>query len=264
MFQVTIPLALAAAYVASGIRRLGAAESNSRLGLAGAIAVVIAHALWLGFDVFDDTARLSITQVISFTALALAFIATIGTRLRNGYALTGVLFVLAGLTTATTALNLSESGTTTTHGWPLVAHILFSLLSSAVFAIAALVALTMTWKERQIRQNHVSAFGEKLPSLLRLEQVLFQAISIGFVTLSLAVFTGLVFIEDMRAQHLTHKTVLTVLAWIVFGGLLLGHWHFGWRGRVAARWTLTGFTLLVLAYYGTRLVLEFVLQKQWG
>ncbi len=230
----------------------------------GVIAIVIAHAVWLAFDLFGDTTRLSIAQVVSLTALALAFIAAASSRLRNGYALTGVLFVLAGITTATTALNLSQSGVSTSQGWPLVAHILFSLIASAVFAIAALVALTVTWKERQIRQSQVSAFAEKLPSLLRLEQVLFQAISIGFVTLSLAVFTGLIFIDDMRAQHLTHKTVLTVLAWIVFGGLLLGHWHFGWRGRVAARWTLTGFTLLILAYYGTRFVLEVVLQKQWG
>ncbi len=75
MLQVIIPLVLAAAYVASGLRRLGVPETNSRLGMLGALVVVIAHALWLGIDVFDSPSRLSITQVISFTALAFASIA---------------------------------------------------------------------------------------------------------------------------------------------------------------------------------------------
>ena len=148
--------------------------------------------------------------------------------------------------------------------WPLLAHVLFSIVAYALFAAAAAVAVAMTWKERQIRNRQVSAFGEKLPSILTLEQLLFRSIGLGFVTLSLSVFSGLIFIDDIRSQHLTHKTILTILAWLVFGGLLLGRWRFGWRGRTAARWTLTGCALLLLAYVGTRFVLEVVLGRQWG
>jgi len=159
---------------------------------------------------------------------------------------------------------LADSEPFTHQSWPLTAHIVFSLIAYALFAGAATAALAMTWKERQIRESRVSSFGEKLPSILKLEQLLFLAITVGFVTLSLSVFSGLIFIEDIRSQHLTHKTVLTILSWFVFGGLLAGRWRFGWRGRTAARWTMTGCALLLLAYAGARFVLEVVLGRQWG
>lgn len=264
MLPVIIPLLLAIAYMAGGVRRIRAARAHSALGLALAVVVVAAHGTWLGYELLYDHARLTIAQVLSLTALALAVIATLSSRMPGGYAFSGLLLFISGMVTALSALNFSGAGVPTTQGWPLLAHILFSLIAYALFAISALVAFTLTWKERQIRQSQLTSFAEKLPSILTLEQVLFRAITIGFVTLSLSVFSGLIFIEDIREQHLTHKTVLTGLAWVVFGGLLLGRWRFGWRGRTAARWTLTGCVLLILAYFGTRLVLEFVLQKQWG
>ncbi len=164
---------------------------------------------------------------------------------------------------ASSLQTMADTELITQQSWPLTAHIVFSLIAYALFAVAAAVAFAMTWKERQIRESRVSAFGEKLPSILKLEQVLFLAITVGFVTLSLSVFSGLIFIEDIRSQHLTHKTVLTILSWFVFGGLLVGRWRFGWRGRTAARWTMTGCGLLLLAYAGARFVLA-LLGRQWG
>jgi ABC-type uncharacterized transport system permease subunit len=97
-----------------------------------------------------------------------------------------------------------------------------------------------------------------------MEQVLFTTIHAGVVLLTLSVFSGLIFVDNVFAQHLVHKTVLSIIALFVFGVLLLGRWRFGWRGRKAIHWTLVGYGLLVLAYFGSRLVLEVVLQRQWG
>ncbi len=83
----------------------------------------------------------------------------------------------------------------------------------------------------------------------------------GFVLLSIAQATGFMFLEDMFAQHLAHKTLLSVAAWVVFGVLLWGRFRFGWRGRTALRWTLAGFVVLMLAYFGSKFVLEVVLKK---
>ena len=83
----------------------------------------------------------------------------------------------------------------------------------------------------------------------------------GFGLLTATLLTGLLFVEDMLAQHLVHKTVLSVLSWLVFGGLLLGRWRRGWRGTKAVRWTLTAMTLLALAFFGSQFVLELVLQR---
>ncbi|MGD9407447.1 MAG: cytochrome c biogenesis protein CcsA, partial [Gammaproteobacteria bacterium] len=74
----------------------------------------------------------------------------------------------------------------------------------------------------------------------------------------------LIFVDNVFAQHLVHKTVLSIIALLVFGVLLLGRWRFGWRGRKAIHWTLVGYGLLVLGYFGSRFVLEVLLQRQWG
>ena len=83
----------------------------------------------------------------------------------------------------------------------------------------------------------------------------------GFALLSAGLLTGIFFLEDIFAQHLVHKTVLSIVAWLVFGILLWGRWRFGWRGRTAIRWTLSGFVVLLLAYFGSKFVLELILQR---
>ena len=67
-----------------------------------------------------------------------------------------------------------------------------------------------------------------------------------------------------RAQHLVHKTVLSVASWAVFLMLLWGHWRYGWRGRTALRWTWTGYAVLLTAYFGSKFVLETLLGQHWG
>ena len=75
--------------------------------------------------------------------------------------------------------------------------------------------------------------------------------------------TGVAFVADMMAQHLAHKTVLSIIAWSIFGVLLWGRWRHGWRGRTAVRLSLTGFMVLGLAYFGSKFVLEVFLERQW-
>ncbi len=103
-----------------------------------------------------------------------------------------------------------------------------------------------------------------MPPLEAAEQGLFACIWLGFFLLSLAIFSGLIFVENLLAQHLVHKTVLSVLGWLVFATLLFGRWRFGWRGQTASAWTLGGVATLLLAYFGSRLILELILGRQWG
>ena len=96
-----------------------------------------------------------------------------------------------------------------------------------------------------------------------MEALLFRLISIAFVLLTLTLATGVFFSEEMfgRPLRLDHKTIFAFAAWFVFGGLLAGRAAFGWRGRKALRWTLSGFGLLMLAYVGYRFVFEVVLGR---
>lgn len=140
-------------------------------------------------------------------------------------------------------------------------HILLSVLAYAVLAMAAVQALLLAVQDRHLRRHRPGGFVRGLPPLITMEQLLFQMIGIGFVLLTFALITGSHFLSDIFAQRLAHKTVLSLLAWLVFAVLLWGRWRHGWRGRTAIRGTLAGFAVLLLAYFGSKLVLELVLQR---
>ena len=92
--------------------------------------------------------------------------------------------------------------------------------------------------------------------------IAFAVVVVGFILLSLSLASGLMFLEDMFAQRLVHKTVLSLTAWLVFGTLIWGRFRFGWRGRTAIIWTLSGFAVLMLAYFGSKAVIELILQNR--
>ena len=96
------------------------------------------------------------------------------------------------------------------------------------------------------------------------EQFLATLTTSGFVFLLLSVATGFVFVDDLFAQHLTHKTVLSLAALAIFGALVVGRRVAGWRGRRMLQLYLAGFALLLLAYFGTKVVLEVLLNERWG
>jgi ABC-type uncharacterized transport system permease subunit len=145
--------------------------------------------------------------------------------------------------------------------WQLDTHILISLLAYSILGLAVLQALLLAIQDYHLHNRQPGGFIRSLPPLQVMETLMFQMIRIGFVLLSLALVTGILFLEDIFAQHLVHKTVLSIVAWLVFATLLWGRWRFGWRGRVAIRWTVGGFVFLMLAYFGSKLVLEFILNR---
>lgn len=141
-------------------------------------------------------------------------------------------------------------------------HLALAMIAYSLFVIALLHATLMAVAERQLhRKSAVVLSG--LPPLLTLERLLFRVIGAAFVFLTLTLATGIAFSETLfgRPLRLDHKTVFAILSWAAFGWLLAGRWLYGWRGRTALRWTLTGFAMLLLAYVGSRFVLEVVLER---
>lgn len=139
-------------------------------------------------------------------------------------------------------------------------HILISLLAYSLLTIAVLQAIVLAIQNRHLHNRHPGGLIRALPPLQLMENLLFQLIGIGFLLLSLALLSGFLFLEDIFAQRLVHKTVLSVSAWVIFAILLWGRWQYGWRGRTAVRWTIGGGVFLMLAYFGSKLVIELLLQ----
>ena len=142
-------------------------------------------------------------------------------------------------------------------------HAVVSILTYAVLSLAALQALVLAFQEHRIRTKRPGGALRGLAALDSQERWLFRLVGIGFFLLSLSLASGFMFVSDMLAQHLAHKTVLSCLAWTVFGTLLWGRWRYGWRGQTAVRWCLGGFVVLVLAYFGSRWILEVLLHRRW-
>jgi ABC-type uncharacterized transport system permease subunit len=143
----------------------------------------------------------------------------------------------------------------------LTAHVVSSLLAYSILTLSAFQAVLLAIQDRHLHNHHPGGLIRALPPLRAMERLLFQLIGLGFILLSVSLITGFLFLDNIFAQHLVHKTVLSIAAWGVFGMLLWGRWRFGWRGRTAIHWTLAGFFVLMLAYFGTKLVLELVLQR---
>jgi ABC-type uncharacterized transport system permease subunit len=149
-----------------------------------------------------------------------------------------------------------------------VPHLLVGTLAYGVLGLAALHAVLMTATERALHgglaDGPLGRFLEELPPLLVLERILFRFIAVGFLFLTLTVASGVMFSEQVFGRPFVadHKTLFSIIAWVVFGVLLLGRRLRGWRGRTALRLTLAGFLLLLLAYVGSRFVLEVILGRR--
>jgi len=142
-------------------------------------------------------------------------------------------------------------------------HVISSVTAFGVLSIAGVYALFVAIIDHFLRRHHLNPLVRTLPALEVMEHLLFKLISVGFALLTISLLSGIVFIDDIFAQHLVHKTILSILAWLIFGLLLWGRWRYGWRGRLAVRLTLVGIILLILSYFGSKLVLEVFLGKSW-
>lgn len=225
---------------------------------------VVVHATTLADERrLDPQAALSLGDTLALVALVIACTAIIMALRprRRGMAalLLGIAAVLEGA--------FSEGArefSVGRPGWELVFHVAMATTAFAFLTIGAALAVAQVVVDRRLRSRKPLGWLKILTPVESVESGCFQSILAGFALLTLALVTGAFFIEDLFAQHLVHKVVLAIVAWVVFGILLLGRWRMGWRGRQALRWTLAGYVLLGLSYFGSKIVLENVLGKHWG
>jgi ABC-type uncharacterized transport system permease subunit len=228
------------------------------------LAAIVAHSDAIVHMMhIDGPFSIGLLEAASLLAWTLAVLACLMAIERQNRVLAAILLASAALGAALTGAgrNYVES---TPPGWELSAHILLSMAAAALLFAAAVTALLLVFLDRRLRTRRLADLPSVLPPLDALEKVMFRLIGAGFVLLTLSLFTGFVFVTNLFTQHLIHKTVLSLIAWAIFGVLLMGRIRFGWRGRTAIGWTLSGFGVLALAYFGAKFVLEDVLGRHWG
>jgi len=141
----------------------------------------------------------------------------------------------------------------------IASHVLLSIISYSFFTLAALQAAFLAFQNYQLRHKHAASVIKRFPPLQDMEKLLFELLWVAQILLSLAILAGFVFVDDLRSQGLPHKMFFSLLAWLVFAVLLWGRHRLGWRGNTAIRGTLIGFSFLLLGFYGSKFVLEYIL-----
>jgi ABC-type uncharacterized transport system permease subunit len=233
---------------------------RSVLGLS--LAALLCHALVVWGNVFQsggfDLGFYKISAVI-FLVINMACIASLSRRpLQN---LLVALFPLSAMAVLVSTYAPDTSAIRTDLSAGILLHIASSILAYAALTLAAAQSALLAVQDHQLKHRHTRGLVQILPPLQLMEKMLFELLWIGVILLTVSIISGFVFVDDIFAQHLVHKTVLTICAWLLLSVLLWGHYQLGWRSTTAVRLTLAGFGLLVLAFFGSKLVLELILHQ---
>ncbi len=256
-------------YLATGILlalRLFALSQDHRpprplaLGLGGAGIILQAWVLLLGINT-DTGINLSFFSAVSLAAWTMLTLLLVSSLTKPVENLGILLFPMGALALWLEHRYPGMHLLRQTATWGIKLHVVLSMLAYSLLALAAVQAILLAIQDHHLHTRHPGGFIRALPPLQTMESLLFEMIGAGFGFLTLSLASGFVFLEDMFAQHLVHKTVLAVAGWVVFGLLLVGRLRVGWRGRTAIVWTLGGFAVLMLAYFGSKAVLELILGR---
>jgi ABC-type uncharacterized transport system permease subunit len=250
------------AYVLPAVH-VHASAQLTRAALLGAWAL---HGVLLAISLLglQAAARFGFGSALSTTAWLVLTVYAIESRLypqlksRKVLAVLGAAAVLVGLVFPGAVLHAQASL------W-LPLHWALGIASYGMFAAAVVHAWLMGRSEAQMRlANMASAAHTGLP-LMTLERLMFAFVVAGFVLLTATLLAGALFNEALYGTGVgwrwNHKTVFSVLSWLAFALLLWGRWQWGWRGKQAVRVLYAGAGLLLLAYVGSRFVLEIFLQR---
>jgi ABC-type uncharacterized transport system permease subunit len=259
----TIASALAALfYCLSAIlifKQLGTAQHQRWVALTPATVAMLLQAAALNALIIQPQGlNLGLFAAFSLIAWLISIQILLSSIYRRIESLGIVIFPLSGLSTFIASLNFTDH-LITTSSHAVQGHIMVSVIAYSLITLGAFQAGLLAYQDHSIRQHHPGGFIRFLPPLHDMETLLFQFLSFGFLCLSASLLTGFIYLEDIFAQHLVHKTVLSIVSWVILGVLLFGRLRFGWRGKTAIRWTLVAFVFLMLAFFGTKLVLEFII-----
>ena len=256
--SVALSVATALAY---SVPALGGSRIGPRPKAGLIVLAWLLHAAVLALGLFGDQAFFGFAPALSGTAWLVAAVYGLesyfypGLQTRWGLSALGAVAVLMAMVFPGAPLHTNASP------W-LAMHWALGIASYGLFGAAAVHAWLMLRAEAHMRHGQDPHSG--MP-LLTIERLTFRFVAAGFVLLTATLVVGWLFTEALYGQGVTwkwnHKTVFSLLSWVTFAVLLLGRWRFGWRGRPAVRMLYAGSVLLLLAYVGSRFVLEVVLGR---
>lgn len=222
------------------------------------------HGMLLYQFIFQpDGLKLGVGQAISAIAWLTVAVYWLASLRNNLEGLQGFVLPFAAISLATPLLLPATHTLLHSESLLFKIHLHIAILAYSLFTIAALHALLMALVERHLHSRPLSTLLQRLPPLLTMEHLLFRILWAGFILLTLTLASGMLFSEEIFGQALqfSHKILFALISWAIYAALLAGRQVYGWRGRTAIRWTLSGFAVLLMAYIGSKFVIEILLGR---
>ncbi|MDJ0941315.1 MAG: cytochrome c biogenesis protein CcsA [Woeseiaceae bacterium] len=267
MFQITIPFLYLFAGAGFALGRLPQHESRSGALTAAAFALcavsVALHVYLLTMVLMPGGVGITLATAVSLIGLQLGVIAFLSALNENLRGVSAGMLLLAAVTSMATGTG-DVTGDAAPMTWQIRTHVLTSMFAYGLLTVGAIVAIYALIQDRRLRAGRLTAANYLFAPLDTTEKLLFALTAAGFTVLAFSIVSGITFVEDLFAQHLVHKTALSLVAVLLFGILLAGRQFAGWRGRQAIYLYLAAFTALGLSYFGSRFILEEVLGRSWG
>ena len=234
-------------------------DTRSQVFIFGGLAV-LAHALSAyGVILRTDGFHFGLFEITTLITLSISLSVLISSLRKPLQILFLGLFPLAAISIVA-SLVIRSDYPPTNMSLTLASHVLISILSYSFITIAALQAGFLAYQDHQLKHGHTGGLIRKFPSLQDMEAFLFELVWVGQMLLTLTITTAFLFFDDIwGVDGVIHKTVFSLLAWIVFAVLLWGRHQLGWRGQTAIRGTLIGFALLIIGFYGVKFALEYLI-----
>ena len=253
--------ALAAALYAGASVRGGQLERWARVAfpLAWVAHWVVLAVEVLGWGSQQQGARLGFAPVLSLTVWIVIGVHAVESRFVPLPAVRGWLAPVGAMVVLLAAWFPGDVRGFATSAGPL--HFILGVGAYGLFGAAVVHAALLDASETRLRRMRPDAKAGPVMPLLQLERLTFRFVEVGFAVLSAALALGIATASSWRWDH---KNLLSILGWTVFAALLAGRRLRGWRGRRATRWLYAGALLLLLAYVGSRFVLEVVLPRSRG
>jgi ABC-type uncharacterized transport system permease subunit len=233
---------------------------NRKLSNLLALGALLAHLMILASSIMIEPGQnMSMLNVASLIAWLIALSMTLASFSMPNIILLPVVY---GFTALVVLFNLLVPDTYIVHievRPALLVHITIALFAYGSLMIAMLYAMQLSYISARLKQKQASLLHSSLPPLMAVESIFFKLLMVGTILLTLSLLSGFVFLDNMFTKEQAHKTVLSLMAWLVYCSVLIGHHKLGWRGRPMIISTLVGSILLTLAYFGSRFVREVIL-----
>ncbi|MBV1877221.1 MAG: cytochrome c biogenesis protein CcsA [Pseudomonadales bacterium] len=236
------------------------ASQQKIVKLTAALAIIL-HGAFSYQEIYTAAGiNIGFFPMISLTSLAITSVVMLSSLRRP---VENLLIVLLPFATFTVFLSLWQDGSYKPRsdiGSGIFFHIALSVIAYGLLTTAALQAALLSIGDYELKHRKLAVL-RSMPPLQTMESLLFELITAGLCFLSLSIISGFIFLNNMALPGLIHHTSITLAAWMVFSILIWGRLKLGWRGSLASRWTLAGFGLLLLGYFGSKLVLELFLHR---